>query len=204
MNAKTIKKLYREYRVPPHIAAHMKKVADFSVALARKINRKTGKHLVKINTVRNAALLHDILKVCDFPLDDPLFEKRKEDAKVWKMLKKKYRGVDHIDAAKLLMEELGEKTLALIIKKHRHSSVADPSLGNRPLTPEEKILYYADKRVLHDKIVDMEYRFKEGRLRYGNKIENGEKEKLIEKKAKELEKELCGLADANPTSIHID
>jgi len=182
----------------------MQKVAEVAVFIGRSINQKKGRRAVKINLVRNAALLHDILKVCEFKTPDRIFKDSKYDSRtkqIWISLKSRYRGMGHIRAAVSLLIDLKEPILAQIIQKHDHACLIDPNTRNRPQTWEEKILYYADKRVLHDKIVSMEYRFKEGRQRYlGNKTISRPEAEII-KKAGQLEKEICKAAGIRPKDI---
>ena len=68
----------------------------------------------------------------------------------------------HEDAA---YEVLKEKypVLALTIKRHKYAAILDEQEG--PRTWEEKIVYYADKRVMHDKVVSLGQRLEEGHKR---------------------------------------
>lgn len=204
MNSETIKKLHRRYRVPEHIRSHMQKVAEVAVFIARKINQKKRKRIVKINMVRNAALLHDILKICEFKKTDRIFKDTKYDSRtkrIWISLINRYQSMGHIRAAESLMIDLKEPVLAEIIRKHDHSCPVSSNPRLRPQTFEEKILYYADKRVLHDTVVSMEYRFKEGRQRYLGHSKVSRTEAKIIKKAGQLEKEICEAAGIRPEDI---
>ncbi len=204
MNRGTIKKLHRRYRVPEHIGSHMQKVAKVAVFIGRRINKKNGRRTVKINLVRNAALLHDLLKVCEFKKSDRIFKDTQYDGltkRIWINIINRYRGMSHIRAAESLMNDLNEPVLAQIIRKHDHSCLVSSDPRLRPQTIEEKILYYADKRVLHDAVVSMEYRFEEGRQRYlGNKKISRTEVEII-KVAGKLEKEICEAAGIRPDDI---
>ncbi len=205
MNGKKIKKLYKANRVPKHIIAHMETVKRIAVFLGKKITNRAQKRIVKINLVGNAALLHDLLKICDFGFSDPLFADPAYDEKtkkIWKNLIRKYGKIGHIKAAVIYLEELKEWQIASIIEKHIHNSLIDPNPKKRPRTLEEKLLYYADKRVLHDRIVNMDYRFDEGRRRYRGTKNTSREEARITTAAKSLEKELCGLAGIKPTDLN--
>jgi uncharacterized protein len=94
-----------------------------------------------------------------------------------------------------------DSVLADLIRKHRFASLIDPDINNRPQTWEEKILYYADKRVQHDKIVSISERIKDGNKRYAHEKYTLEDQRLIEEKIRELEKELCLLAGILPSNI---
>lgn len=205
MNIDLIRKLHLQFRVPAHINAHMHKVAEVAVFIGRKINAKKGRRVVKINLLKSAALLHDILKVCEFKTSDPIFKDSRYDSqtkRIWIKLIRRYGGMGHIHAAESLLNDLHEPIMAQIIKKHDYSclTAADPRL--RPQTFEEKILYYSDKRVLHSNVVSLEYRFKEGRQRYQGNKKISPREAEIIKKARQLESELCKAAGIRQEDIN--
>jgi len=155
--------LLKQCHVPKHIVRHCEVTADFAVELAKKI----AQNGIKVDTdfVHRACLLHDIMRVCDFhePLDEifdePVSEK---DVKEWQQLSRQYNGLRHEDAAyEFLKEDWPE--LALAIKKHAYKSLLDEKL--KPQTIEEKIVYYADKRIMHDRVVLLAERLEEGHRR---------------------------------------
>ncbi|MEM0360184.1 MAG: macro domain-containing protein [Candidatus Diapherotrites archaeon] len=137
--------ILRENRVPENIVRHSKKVAEFAVELAQKIDAKGEK--IDIALVRAGALLHDIDKL------ETLESSKKHGIEGWKKLRKKgFYGVAEI-AKKHLIEKVGELS-----------------------TLEEKIVYYADKRVLGEKIVPLNERLEYIKQKYGSK-----NQKLMEK-----------------------
>ena len=155
--------LLKQCHLPKHIVRHCEVTADFAVELAKKIAANGIK--VDVDFVHRACLLHDIMRVCDFhkPLDEifdePISEK---DVKKWQQLGQQCKGLRHEDAAyEFLKNEYPE--LALAIKKHAYKSLLDEKL--KPQTIEEKIVYYADKRVMHDKVVPLAERLEEGHRR---------------------------------------
>jgi len=155
--------LLKQCRVPKHIVRHCEATADFAVELAKKISKRGIK--VNVDFVHRACLLHDIMRVCDFrkPIDDifdePITEKDREK---WRQLSQRHKGLRHEDAAcEFLKAEYPE--IALAIKKHAYKSLLDEKL--KPPTIEEKIVYYADKRVMHDKVVPLAERLEEGHSR---------------------------------------
>ena len=96
----------------------------------------------------------------------------------------------------------------LKIRKHAYKAVISDDPDMRPLTREEKIVTYADKRVAHNKIVSLEERFEElpsllrcrrfevkGDVRFGKNLEligdiriiNDGEQKTLEKKTLEGE-----------------
>lgn len=186
--SKLIKDLYKKYRVPKHVVAHMEKVAEFSGPLADKFIKKGFK--VDKKLIKEAALLHDILRVCDFRNLDPKYFWEKvseEDKKVWNFLRKKYGKIGHEKAAKKILHKIGEKELANLIGKHDFWKV------EKLKTLEEKILYYADKKVEGDTIVSLKKRFAEGHKRNAMPGEDTAKRTRIENQIIKLEKEIFNL-----------
>jgi uncharacterized protein len=96
---------------------------------------------------------------------------------------KKLSPNDHVIEGHDLMNSLGYSEVGQIIKKHGLANIDEEEFI--PKTWEEKIVFYADKRVKNDKIVTVEKRFEYIKLRY--------KRKVIEKElnfTKAIEKEL--------------
>ena len=185
MNITQIKKLYAKYQTPKHVQKHMKVVAEIAVSYAKKI-KKNGRK-VDINLLRHAALLHDFLKMLVFK------DIHKNDPKIWKTLRKKYPNTHDVEVAAIILRELGENELAEIVRKQQFNAVISK---DHPLeTLEEKIVYYADKRVAHDQIVTLKKRLSEGEKRYGTKTP-----KNIEKKLFQLEKEIMRLSGSTKIS----
>ncbi len=204
MNVRMISQLYEEYAVLPNIRRHMKMVASIAVAFGRLINKKNQKSPVDIKLVRHAALLHDLLKVCDFSLNDAIFIDDKYSTaqkQIWRKIIKLYGGMGHIKAASDLLQKIGEPELANLVKKHDYACVIAKDPSDRPHTVQEKIIYYADKRVLHDKLVDMKTRFTDGKKRYADSELQKSSRLEIEKKAFQIEKELCRQAGIAPHDL---
>ena len=92
---------------------------------------------VNRNLVSAAALLHDV---------------------------KKLSGADHIIVGYEYVKSLGYPEVAAVIRKH--GLVHLEEIKFFPKTVEERIVFYADKRVKHDKIVSVEERFADIKKRY--------------------------------------
>jgi putative nucleotidyltransferase with HDIG domain len=129
--------MLKEHRVPSHIVAHSLAVAKLAVFLAERLKEKGVP--VDVALVDRACLLHDIFRICEL---------KKTEA--------------HEDAAYNLLKER-YPVLALAVKKHRYSALLDEK--ERPTTWEEKLVYYADKRVMHDRIVPLKERLEEAHKR---------------------------------------
>jgi putative nucleotidyltransferase with HDIG domain len=199
MTEEKVKKLLDEYAVPRHIRDHMAKVASVADYIARALIAKE----VKVNReiLRYACLLHDLAKVCDFRETESLkVTTGAIDIEIWRKMKERFTGMGHEAAAASILRENGEPLLGSIVEKHRFGAINDVNPASRPGTMEEKILYYADKRVLHDRVVGLEDRLADGRKRYGvgeaTSAADGTDDAV-----RRLEKELCLSSGIDPADI---
>ena len=83
------------------------------------------------------------------------------------------------------LRKIGEKSMADLVEKHDFWQI------DTLKTWEEKILYYADKRVYEDTLVSLQTRIDEGRKRNPGKIspeviETEEKMKKLEKQFRDI------------------
>lgn len=185
MTKTEINKFYKTYRVPKSIIAHMEKVAHVCEVLADKFTRKGVKIDKKLLIA--AAFLHDAFRVCDIKNFNPQSidpNATKEDIEIWQELRNLYQKIGHEMAISRMLRLMDQHDLASLILKHDFYRI------DQLRTWEEKILYYADKRVDHDKIVPLKTRFVEGRKRNNDSDDNFEKIGAIEQKILLLEKEL--------------
>jgi putative nucleotidyltransferase with HDIG domain len=129
--------LMAQYSMLPNIAAHSILVMD--VALAITDNVKNG---VAINRdlIIAASLLHDITKT--------------------RSLETKER---HALTGGRLLRDLGFNPVAEIVEEH----VIIGNIDLQGALDDREIVYYADKRVMHDKIVTIEERLQDLVDRYG-------------------------------------
>lgn len=176
MSVKKILSLYKKYAVPEHIIKHMAKVAEYSLNLCEKFEKKGIK--IDKNSVIKAALLHDVLRPCDFR------EFLNSVPKEWVEMRKKYHKKGHEKAMSEILNKMDFKKIANLVSKHDFYKIDELK------TWEEKILYYSDKRVEKDGIVELKERFKKGRERNFKPTDDLKKIKGIEKKIVTLEKEI--------------
>ena len=201
MTEALLQKLLIQYRVPLHIRKHMQKVAAVALYLGQRIQQ--AGHQVDLIAVRQGALLHDVLKICDFKtLDIENFEQNvtAEDIQFWTALMKSCNHIGHEEAAYNMLKEAGEEKIATIVRKHRFAGLIEPE--NKPKTWEEKLVYYADKRVRHDQIVSLAERLEDGRERYFPDGKLPPNHELVEKAIFKLEKEICTVAGIKPQQIN--
>jgi uncharacterized protein len=156
--------IIRDCHVPLHILRHSKTVARFGVFLAKELIRRGV--AVDVELVERACLLHDIFRVCEFPLEDfSTFEQpvTEDDKAKWRALKERHAGTRHEDAACAFLRD-AYPVLAETIRKHRYTAIVHED--DKPRTWEEKLVYYADKRVMHDNIVPLRVRLDEAHKRH--------------------------------------
>lgn len=184
MNKTEINRIYQKYNVPLHVRAHMRAVAKVASFICKKLKEKNYK--IKSHAVLHAALLHDVLRVCDFrKLDTSHFRQKitATDLRQWRELNRKYGKIGHVTAMKNILIRMNEPYLALLVEKHDFFKIDELN------SVEEKIIFYADKRAEGDKIVDLKTRFREGTKRNAVKGENFKRRRDIEQKILKLEKE---------------
>lgn len=147
--------------MPANIIKHMEVVWKIAEEIAQIQKDKGIK--IDIKALKTASLLHDIFKT----------DKRG----------------NHANLAYNYFMQKKKPNIASIILKHDFDCILADDPKERPTTIEEKILYYADKRVLHDKIVSIEERLEDGVKRYFNG-KPPENEKEYYEAIKTLETEL--------------
>ena len=156
--------IIRDCHVPAHILRHSKTVTRLGVFLARELARRGEP--VDVELVERACLLHDIFRVCEFPLKDfSRFEQpvTEEDKAKWLAIKERNAGTRHEEAACAFLRDK-YPVLAETIRKHRYTAIVHEQ--DKPRTWEEKLVYYADKRVMHDTIVPLRVRLEEAHKRH--------------------------------------
>jgi len=151
--------LMARHSMLPHIIEHSLQVMRVSVAISNHLKDGVS---VNRDLVIAAALLHDITKT--------------------RSLKTKEK---HSASGGALLRELGFPSIAKIVEQH----VIIQNLNLEGKIEEKEIVYYADKRVMHDKIVTIEERVHDLIRRYGTTeeirnqiIRNKEKFIAVERK----------------------
>lgn len=135
-------RIIRDMEMMDHIVDHSVMVSNVAVCLGMVLKRTTPE--LNIDLVRVAGLLHDITKTRSFET-----------------------GEVHSKTGGGLMETLGYPEVADIIRQH---VVLDVRSDHGPVS-ETEIVNYADKRVLHDRVVSLERRLAYIHRRYGTKPE---------------------------------
>jgi len=129
--------LMAKYSMLPNIVEHSIQVMHVSLAITDNLKRGVS---VNRDMVVAAALLHDITKTRS------LVTKERHDASGGELLR-----------------ELGFPSIAEIVEQH----VIIQNINMQGSLEEREIVYYADKRVLHDTIVTIDERVHDLIQRYG-------------------------------------
>jgi uncharacterized protein len=157
--------LLEKHKVPPHIQEHIFQVTRIAMFLGKRISRKER---VNLRLLEAASLLHDLDKHLTF---------------------EEVHQHGHITAE--MLERLGYHELIPLIIRHRMTAITSPGLNRL----EEKILYYSDMRVKHDRIESLKERIAYIKGKYGSRSPEAMKAILeAEPLVFELEKEILGKA----------
>jgi len=164
--------LLKKEKIPEHIIKHSEKVALISLFIGCFLKEIGEK--VDISLLVTGALLHDI---------------------------KKYEsiltGENHALLGYEFMEKMGYKRIGDIIKAHIYLEI---SSFDAPIS-EEEIVHYADKRVMHDKIVTLKERFEDLKKRYGKDKQSILRLEFLEKLNYRLEKRIFKKLPFTPDKI---
>ena len=154
--------LMAKYSMLPNIVAHSQQVMRVSLAITD--NLKNG---VSINRdlVMAAALLHDITKTRSLKTREP-----------------------HDQYGEELLRGLGFARVGEIVKQHVILLDFDP----KGRLEEREIINYADKRVMHDRIVSLAERVQDLIQRYGTSEEIKNRIQQNESRVIAIEKKIAG------------
>jgi tRNA threonylcarbamoyladenosine biosynthesis protein TsaE len=197
-----VDKYWHDWATPMRVRAHCKKVADVCLQIGQALAAKNI--LIDLNFLNTAGLLHDLARVCDFTeLNRDKFHEEITDEKweKWVDLRKQFKGMHHADVASKLLADEGYLKTAEIIRLHNSLSILEEP--ERFTDLETGILFYADKRVKHDQVVDLAERFRDGRERHGKYDNPKTREKFdeVEKRTYELESRIFTLISLRPKKI---
>lgn len=188
MTDQQVTRIIEEFHMPLHVRRHCAAVANFAVELGQKLLQRGEK--IDLTLLRHAALIHDLVRVIDFrtfapeQFPDPV---KNEEIAFWEKLREKYRGLGHEEVAAQILRERGFPEIASLIKKHRYRQILEGFDSW-----EEKVLYYADKRVKHDKVVSLQERLTDGRERNAPETKRTLEAGELDRKIFDLEKEILG------------
>jgi len=195
--------IIEEYRVAPHIVRHSRAVARLAVFLAERLK---GKGIpVDVELLERACLLHDIVRVCDFKdLDFSKFdgEITEKDTARWEGIRERFKDISHEYAAYEILKDKYPR-VALTIKRHRYMDMPDEK--ERPNSWEEKLLFYSDLRVMHEKVVPLGERLEDGHKRnvhlHGTEAQSRVNTAKVDPLIYGLEAEIFNVLGLDPLSV---
>lgn len=161
-----IERWRNEVCLPANVRAHCDTVAAVAEKLCDSLLER-GTVVRKEATVR-AAALHDLLRFLDFSHGgEPTGKKARtaEEESAWEGIRARYPGMKHEAAIAAFLDERGFRTIAAIVRTHGLNYA-----HTEKSTVEELVVYYADKRVAHDKCVTLQERFDDLLARYGKEF----------------------------------
>lgn len=147
-----------EVGTPPNVVEHCE--------AAGRVARAVAEHLLEHGRIVRPALceagarLHDLLRFLDFlPGKGPAPADAEFEAR-WTDWRARFAGVRHEPAGALFLRDRGFPELSETVRTH-----ADLPSEER-LTTEQKVVFYADKRVIGSRVVSSAERFEDFRVRY--------------------------------------
>ena len=150
-----------EMKMMDHIVIHSLQVCRVATFLTENLNKQH--YRLNSDLIQSAALLHDITKTRSF--------KTREDHSM--------TGGEHL-------RDCGYPAIGDLIRQH----VKLDTYSDAGTISEAEVLNYADKRVLHDKIVVLDRRMDYIVERYGKTPAHRERIHMLWQKTRELEKKL--------------
>lgn len=197
-----VDKYWQNWATPMHVRAHSKKVADLSLQIGQALMEENI--LINLDMLNTASLLHDMARLCDFQeLERDKFQEEITDEKwaKWIDLREQFKGMHHADVACGALADDGYNKTAELVRLHNSLSILEEPEKFSYL--EVAILFYADKRVKHDEVVNLAERFRDGRERHG-KFDNLKTQTMfeeVEKRTFELEQQLFSLINLKPDEL---
>lgn len=198
MSEEDIQTLLDQYQTPQNVRRHCELVTQVALDLGTKLIAKG--EIVSLGFLYEAAMLHDLVRLVDFTdMSRENFKEKITDEKwkFWQTLRKQYQGRHHAEVAQEILMMHDRPEVADIIRKHCASCILGEKKGEELITWEDKLLYYADKRVKHTQIVSLKERFRLGREQNPEAQKNLARSLEIEKKALALEKEIFEIIGAD-------
>ena len=165
-------RLMNQYGMLENIIDHSIEVAKVALFLSTELNKRGQQ--IDLLLVEAASLLHDVTKTESF--------KTKED---------------HASTGSELLKGIGYEKVGDVVAQHIWlSHQVDPLFVS-----EEEVVNYADKRVMHDRIVSLEERFNDLRDRYGKDQKGMDYLGRMEKVIQEIENKIFLILQISPNDL---
>lgn len=162
-----------EMKMMDHIVAHSMQVCRVATYLTDYL---VGQHThLNAKMIRSAALLHDITKTRSFNT-----------------------GEDHALTGGQFLTDRGYPEVGDLVRQH----VVLDEYSDTKIPVEAEIINYADKRVLHDEIVDLDARLDYILERYAKKADHRERTYLLWGKTRFLENRIFSELPFSPQDLN--
>ncbi len=173
-----------DVHLPENVVRHCDAVGIFAEHLAGIFLGRGV--LVRPLALRRAGEVHDLFRFLDFRRGNAYasFTPSPEDIACWKSWQERFAEFKHEPACAAFLREHGFHALAEIVEVH--GLTLQPTTRR---TTEQKILFYADKRVKIDAVVTLEERFRDFCVRYDQGKES-EKSRVWFEEVRAVEREL--------------
>jgi putative nucleotidyltransferase with HDIG domain len=176
MQIPTIEQCYHlmcDMKMMDHIVAHSMQVCRVATFLTDHLKEQQN-HL-NFNLIRAAALLHDITKTRSFNTDE-----------------------NHALTGDQFLTDRGYQEIGDLVRQH----VVMDAYRTGKILREVEIINYADKRVLHDEVVDLDRRLDYILVRYAKKTEQRERIRLLWEKTLHLENRIFSDLPFSPEDLN--
>ncbi|MFH0822476.1 MAG: HD domain-containing protein [Pseudomonadota bacterium] len=164
--------LLRKYKTPEHIVQHSQRVWEVARVITHGLSMRSI--MLDMDLVRASSLLHDIAKYPCIVAG---------------------RGYHDVVGEEMLNGE-GLPSVALIVVQHVILRNDDGQAVR-----EEHVVHYSDKRVVHDKVVDLEERFDYLLKAYGKTARAQERLMEMKDETKRLEERIFRFLDFTPNDL---
>ncbi|MBS3138501.1 HDIG domain-containing protein [Candidatus Woesearchaeota archaeon] len=192
--------LFQQYDVPKNIVEHCKKVSEVAIGVAEKLHAKGI--AIDVKLVQIGALLHDLMKavtIKDLTETNKFgYTPTRKEIETWRTLRTRFADKKHESEmnAELIKDEYPELAQFIL-----HEGI----LSSDVITErdwEEKVIHYADWRVLGTKVVPLEERFADFRIRYAQTIGSDDRKwRSIREAERKAEKEIADALHVQPEKL---
>jgi putative nucleotidyltransferase with HDIG domain len=155
-----------------NIISHSLEVAKVALFISSELNKKGQR--IDLGLVEAASLLHDLTKT--------------------ECLKTKE---DHAQTGSRLLKGMGYERVGEVVGQH----IWLGREGNPSTVTEEEIVNYADKRVMHDRIVSLEKRFRDLKERYGEDLRGMNYLEQLERETYGIENKIFFIMQIDPSYL---
>jgi len=165
-------RLMEQYGMLENIIHHSLEVAKVALFLSLELNNKGQR--IDLGLVEAASLLHDLTKT--------------------ECLKTKE---DHAQTGAQILKRMGFERVGEVVAQH----IRLAKEGNPLAVSEEEIVNYADKRVMHDRIVPLKERFNDLMERYGKHPSARGNLEQLQKEIYGIENKIFLILQKNPDAL---